>query len=382
MKPYYVALTGSKNNAGDFLIKHRAAELFSALRPDRDLVDLDGWRPLDAAALDRINGAQALLLLGGPALQPDMVPGVYPLAPRLDDIRVPMIAVGIGWKHRQGSWQDTHRVRFGEPTRRLLARMVATGLPGSVRDFHSLNVLAANGFDGFVMSGCPATYDLPRMASPEPLPDRIGRIAFSLGVCFVRSTRMAAQAREMVLRLRERFAGAAFDVAFHHSLDRAVFDKAYPDSGLHLDRHLAMAEWLGRERIGFTDISGSASQLVDYYAGVDLHVGYRVHAHIFMASRAKPSLLIAEDGRGRAVRDTLGGLVVDAASRVHDSRIRRVAGRYLPALDPYVPNPAAWTDLRAMLDYEQASGWQRTRATRALVGENFGAMRSFLARLP
>ena len=38
--------------------------------------------------------------------------------------------------------------------------------------------------------------------------------------------------------------------------------------------------------------------------------------------------------------------------------------------------------LASAAHYLQASGWQRTRATRALVGENFGAMRSFLARLP
>lgn len=43
MKDYYVILTGSKNNAGDFLIKCRAKneKLFAALRPDRDIVDLD-----------------------------------------------------------------------------------------------------------------------------------------------------------------------------------------------------------------------------------------------------------------------------------------------------------------------------------------------------
>lgn len=43
MNDYYVILTGSKNNAGNFLIKHRAKKLFTALRNDRKLVDLDAW---------------------------------------------------------------------------------------------------------------------------------------------------------------------------------------------------------------------------------------------------------------------------------------------------------------------------------------------------
>lgn len=49
MKDYYVILTGSKNNAGDFLIKYRAKKLFAALRSDREIVDLDAWKPFDAA---------------------------------------------------------------------------------------------------------------------------------------------------------------------------------------------------------------------------------------------------------------------------------------------------------------------------------------------
>ena len=39
--PYYVTLTGSRNNAGDFLIRHRAHNLLRDLRPDRDIVDMD-----------------------------------------------------------------------------------------------------------------------------------------------------------------------------------------------------------------------------------------------------------------------------------------------------------------------------------------------------
>ena len=35
MKNQYVVLTGGKNNAGDYLIKHRVRELLTALRPDR-----------------------------------------------------------------------------------------------------------------------------------------------------------------------------------------------------------------------------------------------------------------------------------------------------------------------------------------------------------
>jgi hypothetical protein len=60
VKDYYVILTGSKNNAGDFLIKYRAKKLFAALRPDRDIVDLDAWKPFDAATLELVSKATVL----------------------------------------------------------------------------------------------------------------------------------------------------------------------------------------------------------------------------------------------------------------------------------------------------------------------------------
>lgn len=43
MKDKYVILTGSKNNAGDFLIKYRAMMLFEKFRPDREIIDYNAW---------------------------------------------------------------------------------------------------------------------------------------------------------------------------------------------------------------------------------------------------------------------------------------------------------------------------------------------------
>jgi hypothetical protein len=55
----YVLLTGGKNNAGDFLIKRMALQLFQALKQDRDIIDFDGWVPLSEEQLDVINGSKA-----------------------------------------------------------------------------------------------------------------------------------------------------------------------------------------------------------------------------------------------------------------------------------------------------------------------------------
>ena len=58
----YVLLTGSKNNAGDFLIKDRAKDLFSLLKPSVKLIDYDAWEILDESKLKEINNSKALIL--------------------------------------------------------------------------------------------------------------------------------------------------------------------------------------------------------------------------------------------------------------------------------------------------------------------------------
>ncbi|MGH8443605.1 MAG: polysaccharide pyruvyl transferase family protein, partial [Nevskiaceae bacterium] len=219
MTASFVTLTGSKRNAGDHLIRHRAHALLRWLRPDREIVDVDGWRPLADADLEKINGARALILCGGPALQRRMVPKIYNL-PALDRIRVPVVSLGIGWKSRNGAWRDTAEYPFDPRSAELLERMDRSGLGSSVRDYHSLVMLERRGLRNFVNTGCPALYERTTLepalpAGPAPFTDP-GSIGFSLGVAHRESRSMAEQSRALLLALRARYPRAALTVAFHH----------------------------------------------------------------------------------------------------------------------------------------------------------------------
>ncbi len=76
MKEQYVVLTGGKNNAGDFLIKYRAKQLFTTFRQDRQIIDLNAWEKFDPQKLQTVNASKALILLGGPSLQKNMRPDI------------------------------------------------------------------------------------------------------------------------------------------------------------------------------------------------------------------------------------------------------------------------------------------------------------------
>ncbi|AMR67632.1 polysaccharide pyruvyl transferase family protein [Aquipseudomonas alcaligenes] len=382
MKDYYVILTGSKNNAGDFLIKYRAKKLFAALRPDREIVDLDAWKPFDAATLELVNNAKALILMGGPALQAHMYPGIYALTPNLDDIKVPVTTMGIGWKSISGNWQDSYDYPLSVSALKLLEKAAGSGLPLSVRDFHTHNALVFKGFDNVLMTGCPAYYDLDFIGKEFKLPEKLHKVAFSLGVSFIESASMEREMKSQILRLKEYFKDSEFEVVFHHGLNPDVFLQSHGAKKEHNQRHNQFAQWLASETIAYTDISGSAENLVEYYSGVDLHIGYRVHAHIFMNSVSRMSILVAEDGRGKAAEKVIGGMVVEGFEDYRTDFLSKALKKVNPAYDRYIANTRITDDILAQVQYELLSRGHRGTVSRAMIDTNLLVMKRYLEMLP
>ncbi len=81
----------------------------------------------------------------------------------LDDITVPIITMGIGWKSMNGAWRDTYNYPLNNQSIALLERIEQSGYQSSVRDYHTLNSIRFKGFENFVMTGCPAYYDLEKL---------------------------------------------------------------------------------------------------------------------------------------------------------------------------------------------------------------------------
>lgn len=379
--PRYSVLTGSKNNAGDFLIKFRAKELLSSLRPDREIVDLNAWEPFSADDLATVNQSKALILLGGPSVQKGMVPKIYPMAENLADIKVPITTMGIGWKSLSGNWADTRSYSLNDRTIELFSRLKEDGLSLSVRDYHTMNVMAQYGLDSSVlMTGCPATYDTKHIGREFRVPESVHRVAFSLGVSFLYSARMQRQMKACILSTKETFPDAKFDVIFHHGTTKTYLTTP-GSSGQHLAGHLRFIDWLQKEDISYIDISGSAENLVDCYSACDLHVGYRVHAHIFMNSISKPSILIAEDGRGKALRQVFGGLVYDAFDEVGSSMWSK-AVRAAKLYETFTVFKNLHQEVVRGIRYEVRNGFPSAKSSRAAIDVNYTMMKKYIEELP
>ncbi len=381
MKAHYVVLTGGKNNAGDFLIKYRAKQLFSALKEEREIIDMNAWEAFDTQKLKTVNDSKALILLGGPSLQKNMRPDIYKMTDNLDDITVPIISMGIGWKSMNGEWRDTYTYPLREESISLLERIEQSGYLSSVRDYHTLNSIRFKGFDHFIMTGCPAYYDLERLGESYQ-ERRIQKVAFSLGVSFISSRSMLQQMQEAILRCKTYFDKQAFTVVFHHSLDEERFMATHGASQKHNEKHRAFASWLEAEGIDYKDVSGSAENLMDFYADIDLHIGYRVHAHIFMNSINRLSILIGEDGRAKAVKDVIGGIVLDGFWSFKSSFSSKVWNRLLDRYDRYQENPYLAEEIEKILTDEKNTYFSRMKSTRGRIDTNFQTMQQFIAQLP
>lgn len=375
----YVVLTGSKSNAGDFLIKHRAKQLLAALRPDRTIIDFNAWEPLEGERLEAVNRSAALILLGGPALQADMVPAVYPLT-ELARIRVPVLTLGIGWRSAEADWAAAARLRLTAATRALFVRTAENGQRISVRDYHTLEVLRSNGFRHAVMTGCPALYDLPALAGPLPAAREFRRIGFSLGVGFIWSQSMRSQMQELILRSRDLLGKARFDVLFHHPLE-PWFLGTHNAPRAYYEGHLAFRDWLEHKGIGWQDVSGGAERMIEHYSACDLHLGYRVHAHIFMSSIGRPSILLAEDGRGAALKEVIGGPIFPATGASPRTLLARLRER-LARKRTIVARPEAVGLALHEIENGPAHAHTRLFGVRANIEAHFAVMKGFIDALP
>jgi hypothetical protein len=292
----YLLLVGKRANAGDHLIVDRARRLLARHRPDRKLVEVERWRPLDDC-LDRVNAARALILCGGPALQPDLYPGVYPLARELERIRIPIVALGLGWKGIPGDEADLERYAFSERSHALLARLARGPLATSCRDHLTRRVLERHGVTNALVTGCPAWYDLRFVGTPFAPPRAVRRIVVSTPFA---AARYRGQVLELVAGLRALFPQASIAAAFQHGWS----------AGPHVPAALAgelerLRGELERAGVESHDLAASLEAMERLYADAELHVGYRVHSHLLCLSRRKPSFLLEEDGRGRGADEAL-----------------------------------------------------------------------------
>lgn len=305
----YTVLHGAKENCGDYFIRDAATRLLcDVVNVSADnLYFVDVVREeLTDEQLEVIASTEICFLAGGPGYREDFFPETYPAMDTIMDV-TDVVPMGPGWK---GVNEDTYT--FSRDSLEILRRIAdqpAVPYLGA-RDLPTVRVLRNHGLPA-ELTGCPTWYYRGRPPSVEfDVPEEISTVVVSSPA--KDSFQLFPQWVALLRMLSKKFPNAERICSFHRG-------ENVTDSRLTLGVPWRRSMWednLGSilykrltnyaKKLGFElyDASRSA-EYVNRYFDADLHVGYRVHAHIPFLIAGNPSFLIQVDGRGLGVSESL-----------------------------------------------------------------------------
>ncbi len=374
----YSLLYSALKNVGDFLIYDRAKTLLIKHKGMHEYIEFHARKGSLDQHLERVNKTKAVIVCGGPGCLHNLYPDKYPLVRDLSDIRVPIILFGIGWYGVPGDDVTLERYSFSPSTKALFRRINKERHSIGVRDYLTQKVLLRNGLDNVSMIGCPSWYDLDHLEEEFTPVKKVEKVVFTPPA----KDLYRFQAVKVMEMLRKLFPKGTLICSFH----RGIKSDAQTPNG--------DAEWLTwlaskAEDLEYqvVDVSYDTSN-IRFYSDCDLHVGYRVHAHIYFLAKRKPSFLIHEDGRGRGVSEAIGlqgiqgwerTVIGHIAPKVGQGQLSRVAERL--KVDVKADGRAV-SRLEEFIMEEMENGFARFSGLSNVFQRHYQTMKDFLAALP
>jgi hypothetical protein len=289
--------------------------------------------------------------------------------------------VAGGWKGRDGRFATIARYRLGDEAVSCLAD-VAARIPLSVRDYATAEMLALHGISAarICVTGCSVWHDHDHFEQPL----RVPRMSPPT-VCFSvpQHERLHAQAIDVMRMLSRRFRGGRLFCSFNRGIAADEWTDASHSATL---RRLAdAATALGMQ---VRDTSYDLGRIA-FYEECDLHVGYRVHSHLWFAAARRPTYLIHEDGRGSAASRALGvagwaAYLPSLETERGPRGIRRYVDRGLLALTRtwHRPDPSVPAHLEAQLAADLSSSYARFSGLPCQLDGHYAAMKAWIEALP
>lgn len=284
-------MSGAYVNAGDFLIESRVKLLLERFLEGADVHILKRNIKYDNK-IDELNSYDLIVFGGGPGYRKNIYPQSIPFISDLQTLHTPVVLLGWGWKGKAATGKYLYNLTFSEQTKTFLKFIESGGMPFGCRDWYTAHFLKNQGFNHTVMTGCPAWYDLCHIEHLKV--NKIWKSEVASPFICISDPAYASNLpimKPLIIYLREKYPDANIKMVLHRGLDKKDM--------------LLQHDFLEKYNITYTDISGSVKGF-DIYNECDLHIGFRVHAHIYNLSRGNISVLLNEDVRGAGVNDALG----------------------------------------------------------------------------
>jgi hypothetical protein len=243
---------------------------------------------------------------------------------------------------------------------REIVRRIHRRIPlSTTRDGITKSILHRSGVTNVINTGCPSLFDLDKVKARTPIkkPVEIERIGVSMAQNSILHPQNVLLMRSIV-RLFPNSQRLAF---FHRGINPDQYTSV--EEGQSLQRLVAYARSMGYEIV---DLAYEVEKM-SLYEQMDIHIGYRVHAHAHSTCKRIPSFLLWEDGRGQGMSLNLGieGVralrtrFLDRVSLPGSARkyIRAARGR-LPFMDTIDVNPDAIPRVMHVLSREINNGFR------------------------
>ena len=281
----YAITIPTSTNVGDYLISQSAKRLIKEIKGDVEILEFPMQKDLESD-LNQINQCNALIIPHFGIRDPGMYPETYRLVKDLKKIKIPIMPLGAGWKGFPGDINTVNTIEYSQKTVDFLKYISKQVNSILCRDYFTSQVLKKYGIDNTVMGGDVAWYDFDMMGKEMNRKKELKKIVFTTP----HAPWYNEQAKKMVKMLNEMFPNANKICAMHSGL------------GLEDNEIGEYAKSIGFELL---DVSKDLEK-IEFYKKCDLHVGYRLHAHIFFLRNRNPSILLNEDGRGTGFSYTVG----------------------------------------------------------------------------
>lgn len=293
----FLVVNFSISNGGDYLIEERMNSIIQRTWPLEEVVSVNG---ISGIGHGELNQYDAVFLGGGPYFDDRIIKELFIPFIGKNDYSYPSVhIIGAGIYGNDCTDEGIYSRQFMPDTKQFFKDIENGGGTFGCRDEISYRVMKHNGLSRVYMTGCPAWYDFSMLDNTEIRYDKeIKKVIISdPGVTKDRDEQSvrAEQAIGVILAIKEIFPDAEICFTFNNGIE-TKYSKVC---------NTAIRDFLTEKEIEYHDLSFNAN-LFRVYNGADLHIGFRVHSHIYSLSRRIPSILIEEDLRGYGMNETFG----------------------------------------------------------------------------
>jgi len=332
----------SISNGGDFLIERRMNSLIKKTWPDAEITYINGVN----SKFDRTKRYDAVIGGGGPYYDDRIIEHLFIpfFGEEIKDIKFHLIGSGVYGEDFLDS--AVYNKTFSNKTLRFFRSIEENGGTLSCRDVLSWQILRNNGIKKLYMTGCPAWYDFDFIDGIEPKVKNgcIRKIVISdPGVTKNADEQIirADQAKKVIKSIADAFPNAELVFTFNNGINTKY----------SFICNNSIKDYLDKIGIEYVDMSGSEEKF-SVYNDADMHIGFRVHSHIYSLSRRIPSILIEEDLRGWGMNETFG-LPHLPSYDISERHNRNV----------YTPNESLITHLNDVISYNMITDFAAYKGT-------------------